>query len=94
MTPPRLVPGGGVIYVTGTPCYRCFQRMVQSEIKEFYVANRQGTQLESDATRRIIDKLIQARGVKVVYMDAPLDWLAATVGYFQESLGKTVAFKG
>jgi len=67
--------GGGKAYITGQCCNHCFQSLWQIGVDEFYMAKRQGTQLESNESDKIFNFLVDNINVKVQYIDVNFDWL-------------------
>lgn len=74
--------GGGKLYVTGQCCNSCFQQLIQAGVKEFYMAKRQGTHLESGETKEIFDKIVKETKVKIKYLDINLGWIKQLVDQF------------
>lgn len=78
--PPRELRGGGTIYVTGTPCNNCLRRLIQVGVRDYYIAKRQGSKLESDDEfKRDQQILIEQSGIKWQYMDIDLSWVTELV---------------
>jgi dCMP deaminase len=79
--PPREVGGTGAsIYVTGTPCNSCLQRLIQAGVKNFYIAKRQGTKLESENSKKIQQLILKEAKINWVDMDVDLSWISDIVG--------------
>ena len=67
--------GGGKAYITGKCCNHCFQSLLQIGVDEFYMAKRQGTRLENDASDKIFNFLVDNTKVKIQYIDVNFEWL-------------------
>lgn len=46
--PPSQLVGGGILIVSGRPCLKCASLLINSGVKTWYVADRQGSVLETD----------------------------------------------
>lgn len=73
---PRESLGGGTVYITGFPCHICFQRLVQAEVNEFFIANRSGTRLATRESNEIIEFVTKHRKIKLhAPVNIKLNWL-------------------
>lgn len=67
------------IYITGSPCNNCLQRIVNFGIKNIVIADRMGTITENDQTREMKEKIISM--AKLSIKKIPMDnyWLSKFV---------------
>jgi dCMP deaminase len=72
---PLSLPHGANMYVTGTPCNACLQRIINFGIKRIYAAKRQGTLLEDDATQAHQQKILAMCGAEIIEIDLTNSWL-------------------
>lgn len=74
--------GGGKLYVTGKCCNNCFQACIQAGIKEFYMAKRRGSALESEESDQVFNTICEQAGVIVKYVDINLTWIKEVIKFF------------
>ncbi len=75
MVSPWMIPGGAVAYVTGEPCNPCIVSLWQSNIKTVYYAQRAGSLLLNEKTRRVRDKIVGDTGIELIEVKPQLDWM-------------------
>jgi dCMP deaminase len=63
-------------FLTGFPCLPCFSALLTVGIKEFYILNRPGTQMEDNLDRAIRDYYIQKKNVDFYIMNMDeIEWI-------------------
>lgn len=70
-----IVPYGARAYVTGRCCNNCLQALWQNNVTSIYMANRQGTKLESEETEKDFNLIVNETGMKIYWLDVNLDWI-------------------
>lgn len=78
--------GGARIYVTGQVCNNCFQRLYQAGVNHIIMAQRKGTALESDETRKQFNFLVEQTRMKIQYID--LEELLTISNLFIDLMGE------
>lgn len=68
-------PDGCTAYVTGECCNDCLMAMWQSGITRVVQADRHGTKLENDETRKIKERFLKETGMSVVTVKYNLEWI-------------------
>lgn len=72
---PLSLPSGARIYITGMPCNDCLQRVINFGIKDIYIADRQGTLLESDETHARQVKILAQSSATITKIALTNRWL-------------------
>jgi dCMP deaminase len=85
---PREVQGGGKAYVTGRCCNHCLQSLIQSGVNDIYIADRKGTALEDQNTKKVFEKIIQQSGVNITTLKFDLDWIKQIVNFHENNYNK------
>lgn len=68
-------PVGCTAYVTGECCNDCLMAMWQSGITRVVQADRHGTKLENEETRKIKQRFLKDTGMVVVTVKYDLSWI-------------------
>jgi dCMP deaminase len=74
-----LTIGGSKIYITGTPCVNCLQRIINFGINEIIYAKRVGSITENDETNKMRQDIILMSGIKIREFDLDNVWLKKAV---------------
>jgi len=84
----RVLPreaGGGRAYVTGKCCNNCLQSLIQAGVREIYMANRKGSELEDEASLSIYNQIIEQSGVAIHALDYDLSWIKQIAEYYNSN---------
>jgi len=84
----RVLPreaGGGRAYVTGKCCNNCLQSLIQAGVREIYMANRKGSELEDEASLSIYNQIIEQSGIVVHALDYDLSWIKQIAEYYNSN---------
>lgn len=68
------VQGGAIGYITGSPCYRCLQRLWNANVTTLYIADRRGWQLD-EQEKDDIDQFLMETKMEVYRVTPNLDFL-------------------
>ncbi len=67
-------PEGGIVYVTGPPCFNCLINMWQNGIAEVIHGNRQSVMLD-DTQKKLCETFLKDVPMKITSVTPNLDWL-------------------
>lgn len=81
---PREVLGGGKAYVTGKCCNHCLQSLIQAGVNEIYMADRQGTELESEDTEKIFKTIVSESKIKINVIKYDLNWIKQIINFHEK----------
>lgn len=83
-------PDGATAYVTGQCCNHCIYTLWQHGIKKVVMANRHGSALLNDETKKFFDEFVQTTGIEISYVDTDLSLLKKTYDKFYELDDKAI----
>lgn len=63
------------LYVTGTPCNNCLQRMVNFGIRKLFVAERMGSITEDESSARMYKQIIDMSGILISRIPISNHWI-------------------
>lgn len=74
-----LTIGGATLYVTGTPCVNCLQRLINFGITNIVHAKRVGSITENEESKKMREDLIYMSKIKVIELSLDTDWLKKNI---------------
>lgn len=75
ISPWLLGTGGAVAYVTGEPCNACLTALWQANVTTIYYADRHGSTLLNDHTRKVQKIIVEQTGMEFIQVKPDLSWV-------------------